>query len=390
MSQRQFVITGPLTWRLASTAAVIACAASATPAPAQEPFDGSWRSEGYGLYFEITGPKMTAYEVTAISCIPSYTATRKEATAGGVVFTVNERPTTLVVRETGSPGTRRLHLDFAASDIVIQKTGARPQVCATAPRNTPSANFDVFARTWAEHYPFFALKRADWRAIVASHRRQVTDKTTPDKLFEILRSMVEPFEDAHTNIRAETIKKSWSGTRKSPTWLERDQRARAFEIVEQNYLSTPLRSWCNGQVQYGRLGSGAGYLRLKSFSGYGSEPGFASGLAALEAALDTIFADAPTWPGLVIDVRINGGGSDLYRQAIASRLATEDYIGYSKEARADPDDPTRWTPGQPSWVRRSTRPGFRGPVIVLTGIHSVSAAETFTQAGGLVFPTSGL
>jgi C-terminal processing protease CtpA/Prc len=31
-------------------------------------------------------------------------------------------------------------------------------------------------------------------------------------------------------------------------------------------------------------------------------------------------------------------------------------------------------------VRPSTRPSFRGPVVELTGILSVSAAETFTQA----------
>lgn len=347
---------------------------------AQEPFDGSWISEGYGLYFEVAGQHITAYEVTAVSCIQSYTAARKNATPGGIGFNVVGRPTTLVVREAGSSDRRQLHVDGAASDIVIRRVGAKPKACAAPPRDTPVVNFDVFTRTWAEQYGFFDLKRADWKSIVASHRGRVTDKTTPDELFEILKSMIEPFEDAHTNIRAESIGKSWGGTRKSANWLERDQRLHAFEIVEQKYLQTALRSWCNGQIQYGRLASGVGYMRLKSFSGYGPEPAFASGLAALEGALDTIFSDALSWPGLVIDVRINGGGSDPYGLAIASRLATQNYIAYSKEARADPDDATRWTEAQPSWVRRSARPSFTGSVVVLTGIHSVSAAETFTQA----------
>lgn len=41
----------------------------------------------------------------------------------------------------------------------------------------------------------------------------------------------------------------------------------------------------------------------------------------LETALDDIFADSPKLTGLVIDVRINSGGSDVFAISIASRLA---------------------------------------------------------------------
>ena len=66
--------------------------------------------------------------------------------------------------------------------------------------------------------------------------------------------------------------------------------------------------------------------------------------------------------------------------ALASRLATSEYLAYSKEARLDPADRTKWTPGQPSTVRPSTRPGFKGPVVELTGPLTISAGETTTQA----------
>jgi len=122
-----------------------------------------------------------------------------------------------------------------------------------------------------------------------------------------------------------------------------------------------------------------GYLRILSFSGYAKEGGYAAGLAALEAALDEIFSDSAL-QGLVIDVRINGGGADPYGLAIASRLATVEYLAYTKEARADPVDRNKWTPGDPSRVRPSSRPGFRGPVVELIGPLTISAGETFTQA----------
>jgi C-terminal processing protease CtpA/Prc len=127
------------------------------------------------------------------------------------------------------------------------------------------------------------------------------------------------------------------------------------------------------------LGDGLGYLRILSFSGYVKDGGFAEGQAALEAALDEIFADPPT-RGLVIDVRINFGGADPYGLAIASRLASREYLAYTKEARADALDRTRWTPGDPSLVAPSPRPGFRGPVVELIGPLTISAGETFTQA----------
>lgn len=360
--------------------AAIVCTAGPAPLAAQA-LDGGWRSDGYGLYFEVSGSTLKAYELTAVSCLPSFTAERtNDGGAGAIVFKVVDQPATYAVRAAGSPDRRLVHRNGAASDIVIRRVPAAPPQCARPIADTPLNSFDVFARTWAEQYGFFDLKHADWRAITAAARARVSDRTTPRELFQILREMIEPFQDAHTRIRAEAIGETWGGTRKNAHWLEPADRARALEITARKYVRGPLQSWCNGQVQYGRLDSGVGYLRLSSFSNFGSEPGFESGSIALEAALDDIFAHAQSWSGLVIDVRINSGGSDAWGLAIASRLTASPYIAYAKQARADPDDATRWTDPQPSEVRPSSRPSFHGPVVELIGIHSVSAAETFTQA----------
>jgi len=77
---------------------------------------------------------------------------------------------------------------------------------------------------------------------------------------------------------------------------------------------------------------------------------------------------------------MNGGGADPYGLAIARRLTATPYTAYVKQARSDPADATKWTEAQPSVVQPSTRPSFRGPIIELTGVQSISAAETFTQA----------
>jgi C-terminal processing protease CtpA/Prc len=191
--------------------------------------------------------------------------------------------------------------------------------------------------------------------------------------------MIAPLEDAHTFIGAESLDRRFSGGRKSPATVERDDRDRAFSLVTR-YLAAPLSISCEGRVEFGMLRPDIGYLRIRSFSGYHADGSFESGLEALEKALDSAFAAAESWKALVIDVRINGGGADPYGLAIASRLADREYVAYVKQARSDPGDPARWTAEQPSVVIPSKRPGFRGPVAELIGIDSVSAAETFTQA----------
>lgn len=343
---------------------------------------GIWTSEGYGYVFEIARDTLRAFEVTSISCIPSFTAVVAPGVsqAGGVqAFRFTGAPVTVLLLPNGSADSYRFHLNGAASDIVLRRMTTRPAVCDRPAPNTPTSNFDVFARTWAEQYGFFDLKHTDWAAVVRANRAKVTEATTPAELFAILRGMIEPLEDAHTSIAAPDINQRFSGFRPAANRLQREQFARAYGLVDR-YLTGGLRTFCQGQLEFGMLAPDIGYLRIRGFGRYHADGSFDSGLIALEAALDTIFAGANAWKGLVTDVRINGGGADPYGLTIAGRLTSKDYVGYVKEARLDPNDPTRWTPGQTSWVRATSRLGFRGPVVHLTGIHSVSAAETFTQA----------
>src|SRR5262249_44374285 len=100
----------------------------------------------------------------------------------------------------------------------------------------------------------------------------------------------------------------------------------------------------------------------------------------LEEALDGIFKGASNWSGLVIDIRINSGGFDEFGVAIASRLASSDYLAWEKAARNDVRDPDHHAPPQRLMVRVSQKAGFRGPVVLLTSPHGVSAAETFAMA----------
>jgi len=352
------------------------------PSPSRSPAVGLWQTEGYGLVFDVRQDSVIGYEVTKVSCIPTTRAVTKPTppTGGLAAFGEPGTPVTYVILPGKSPNDARVHLAYAASDMVIHRIDRKPATCSAPTPDTPLSNFDVFAQTWAEQYGFFGEKKVDWAAIVAANRARVTDATTPEQLFDIISGMISPLQDAHSYIVAPKISKRFGGVRKTPSFIEtREGRDSAYALVSA-YLTRPLQRFCEGRVEFGMLGPDVGYLRIRGFSGYSKDGAFETGLAALEAGLDTAFADTQGWKGLVIDVRINGGGADPYGLAIARRLTATPYTAYVKQARSDPADPTRWSEEQPSVVQPSTRPSFRGPVIELTGVQSISAAETFTQA----------
>ncbi|HJU76120.1 MAG TPA: S41 family peptidase [Gemmatimonadaceae bacterium] len=342
--------------------------------------DGTWRSDGYGWVFDIRGDSLRAREVTAVSCLPSFRAHRVTAPSGAVAaFMFDGAPVTVQVLGSSSTDVMRLHLEGSASDYFIRRVSAAPAVCDQETPKDAQTTFDVLWHNYAEHYPFFALKKVDWNAVRAKYRPR-TANASPAELFEIFREMVEPLHDAHTYIVANDINRRMGGTRPDSHSIGASGRTRVAEIITSKYLRTPLRTWAQGRVSFGYLPDSIGYMRITGFAGYTQDGSFRSALAALEAALDTIFADTRGWRGLVIDVRINGGGADPLGLAIASRLTATPYVAYAKVARSDPRDPTKMTERQVSTVTPSNRPGWRGPVVELTSRYSVSAAETFTQA----------
>jgi hypothetical protein len=359
---------------------VFPASVSAQAQTSTQSLDGLWLTDGYGELIEFKGDELRSFEITKQSCIPVGKATRKSGadTDKEIVF-ADEGDVTRVTPGS-SPDTRWLHEDGSVSSILLRRTGSRLEVCGKTLADAPMTNYQVFWETFAEHYPFFALRKMDWQAVDKKYRPQVTPATKPEELFRILSDMIDPLHDAHTFISAKSIQQRFHGYRPAADPMQKKNAARITEIIEKQYVRGGLRDFCNKQLQFGMLNSAAGYLRIHSFSRYSEDKEFARQLEALENALDAIFKDAAKWTGLVIDVRINGGGSDVFGISIASRLATQEYLAYSKVIRNDIHDSDHRTPPQPVIVHISQRPGFRGPVVLLTSADSVSAAETFTMA----------
>ncbi|MFF0609743.1 S41 family peptidase [Nocardia tengchongensis] len=346
--------------------------------------EGVWQTDGYGTIISVRGDRLQYFDSTAISCSPGVLAARRQpGTPDSFVADDGSRQLTLQSR-----GRDQASLRYAGAvgDIELRRLPALPEPCAH-PNGVkdPQTVFDVFWTTFAENYPFFAAKGVDWTAVRDRYRPKIGPTTTDAELFGYLRDILATLGDAHTALRSDTeefARPLRPGTRPLdglPAYRAFDQRVRA--LIEQHDTQGPLQPWGNGIIGYADLPDDLGYLRLSAFDGY-ADGGYEANAAELNRALDEIFTASRTarLRGLVLDVRLNFGGYDALGLELASRLTGNPYIAYTKQARNDPADPTRFARSEPSRVTPHDGPRYTGPIAMLTSPLTISAGETFTQA----------
>jgi len=368
------------------------------PRPAMpQTLDGFWQSDGYGLFVQIEGPRMTTLQTTSISCVPWWTARRAEQgdSLPEAVFKRGDADIRLAVGS--SPDALLMREGPSVSYVSLKRAGGQPRTCSATLENTPPNNYAVFWQTFAEQFALFPVYRIDWAATDRKYRPRVTPSTSPEELFGILRAMILPFHNAHTNINAASIGRQYLGYRPvseigrklqstdslpipEVLALFSRQARRSRTIIESRYSAGPLRRYVNEMIDFGMLKDSIGYLRILAFDGYTKDGTFEQGAAALQDALDEVFTGAERMKGLIIDVRVNTGGADPLALAVASRLAGAKYLAYSEVGRNDLGGPPHFTAPEPAWVDVSARPGYRGSVVLLIGPETISGGETFAMA----------
>ncbi|MEV5961886.1 S41 family peptidase [Kribbella sp. NPDC051952] len=348
------LVAVPLSVPLAATAA-------ASP-------NGVWQADGYGTLVAIDNGKARLYQTTGISCTPN----PAEYTQDGTTFAADgEQSFTFTVRRDRAA----LHLEGDVGEKRLRRLPKLPALCTKPGATGPLATFDQFWTTFDENYPFFAAKGIDWDAVRAKYRPQVTSDAA---LFDIFTKMIRPLGDAHTAIT--TPDRSVTGVRPGTTFPTPDLETNVIRpyIEDTTLRGVHYTSYANDLIGYAQLPGGIGYLRVVGFLGYGDVPHYAPEKEVLDRTLDTILATKPR--KLILDLRLNGGGSDQLALDLASRLTARPYFAYAKRNRNDPADPTAFTAPQPAYVVPTSRSKFTGPMAILTGGSQLSAGETFTMA----------
>jgi S-formylglutathione hydrolase FrmB len=357
--------------------------------------DTVWESEGYGLLIRTDDLKMTAYQVTSVSCLRWWSARRVPAAdIGAQVFDRGDAK----IRVSSGPQADLAEMQegLSISHVILRRIAGLPSRCDTPLADTPLNNYSVFWQTFAEQFALFPAYRVDWNAVDRKQRARITASTTPEELFDILREMIRPFHNAHTNINAAAIGRQYLGYRPaSPVGralgatstltipeilaLFKKEAAEIGTIVNSNYSVGPLRTFANDMLRFGVLRDSIGYLQILAFDEYSSAGTFEANAAALDSALDAVVGDK-SLKALILDVRVNTGGADPLALAIASRLTASRYLAYSKITRINSSGSLRFSAAQSAWVDPSRGSRFLGPVALLIGPDTLSGGETFAMA----------
>jgi carboxyl-terminal processing protease len=133
--------------------------------------------------------------------------------------------------------------------------------------------------------------------------------------------------------------------------------------------SGPAQGGSGPVIEGKRLASGIGYINIPTFSSGGRDL-VAEFDRALDALMDT--------PALILDLRLNGGGSTANSDRIAGRFFDKPFV-YGCEYYTVPLPQRGWAR---EYRYRVTPRGenYAGPVVLLTDVFTVSTAENFVTA----------
>lgn len=237
--------------------------------------------------------------------------------------------------------------------------------------NTPSQNFEVFWKTFDEHYGLFEVKGIDWQLIHDQHATLVHDQLTDSLLYEVFKQMIIPLNDNHVNLYPTngTLPVFPGGViRYEHGVLSIKKYQEDFDLeVTKNYLTDFAQ--VSDNISFGSLPNNVGYVNIK-----GTDP-----MKQAEKAIDEALNALKDADALIVDVRGHYGGFDAVMQAIAGRFATGKQLYMTSRKRNGPshDD---FGPMVEWHVAPKGDYQFKKPIILLTSRFTQSAGETFTLA----------
>ncbi len=334
--------------------------------------EGLWQSKGYGFAFGIQDSIATIFDVTSISAL----LTNEDSFVKEDSFFLS--------------GTYFGDFVFVDSQLTLQRTDGNVFIfepvdslenLLTEPSQDPSLIFDILWQTHAEYSAILSILDIDWEQIRDSLRVQITDTTTQEELFSLCEQLLEPLNDGHTSlVDFENGVGFGGGPDVNPYWFIGDGAPGSdlLNAIIGNYLKGNFSITESNQIIYGSLEDSIGYLLVGSFSDYASEDAndFENDEAFRKEFLEGLEA-LKDHKALILDMRFNGGGSDLLARSLASHFTTERKLAYTKQARSGDIDEFLEPPIS-FYIEPQEDTYFEDrSIVVLTSQQTASAAEIF-------------
>ncbi|MEM8893621.1 MAG: S41 family peptidase [Bacteroidota bacterium] len=239
----------------------------------------------------------------------------------------------------------------------------------------------IFEELWQEfdlRYANFELKQVDWDMAYAEYITEVSASTSEKDLFNISCRMLQELNDGHVTMEAELENTPLDcGPPYSFKIADEFGSREAIRLYNTNLHKTLLKYGFE-PMKYFELGEETnfqftisekyGYLRMDEMTETAS-------LLKTRKALGRAFEYFESKQGLIIDLRLNGGGWDDVSYELAGRLSPTRRIGHFKQERVKGTE--SYTPLKHQNVVPSGSYQFTDPIIILTSDFTASAAEVF-------------
>jgi carboxyl-terminal processing protease len=243
----------------------------------------------------------------------------------------------------------------------------------------PEKNFEDLWETFHNRYPFFELRKVDWKKQYDTYRPKVTSKTSDDELFEIICQMLDPLNDGHVELKIKASgdrKKRFFTPEKKPRFYQeftKQQIEQLFKTTEKTLVASGFGrpaetdAW---MLHYCRSRA-FGYIRILELEDVKKR--------SLTAALDKIAGDFKDLDGFIIDIRDCPGGDDSTAIQIINRFCDSKRIAFHRKTKIGPGEDDL-TPLKTWYLEPQGDVQFTGPIVLLTCDSVFSGGEAFALA----------
>lgn len=266
---------------------------------------------------------------------------------------------------------------------VFTRLSALPEACRVPPPEvTPPELFGLVVRSFDRFYRFFDERHVDWQASKRAAAQRAAELSSDLEVFELLSEMLAPLSDGHVNMSLGdqffNAGRSKLRTRLGDAWKSSgsEQPEGAFvaewhrSVVESVVVALDPETHRKGAdeaIEWGMIES-VGYVRINRFYGFADGLSRSDQYEVLAEALSDMRRDLLEASRLIVDVSMNGGGSDAAALLVTSYFADRRRLVLTYEATGAPSQEIYVSP---------VAAGESRPVTLLTSEVTASAAESF-------------
>lgn len=244
----------------------------------------------------------------------------------------------------------------------------------TIAQHKPVAIFEKLWSTFDERYASFEIREINWNNIHDKYVSQVHDSTSENELYKICCHMLKELDDSHVNLYYKNNGVTWECNATDfpdSTSIYKSfsqERIEFYRLVDSNLMVAgfdSVKTSSINSVSYTKSNE-YGYIRISQMDRINQK------------ALNKALLDLNDSQGIIIDLRLNIGGTPVSLYNMAGRFADKKRLGHYKQTRIRGKQ--KFTPLKAFYLKSKGKFQFTHPICILTSNFTVSAAETFILA----------